>query len=61
MRISRTGPELTTHFSFSTTLSMKFIMLINVKMPRIVGILTFISILNTTAESVYAKKLKSTF
>ena len=28
-------------FSFSTQLSMKFILLINVKMPTIVGILTF--------------------
>ena len=33
---------------FYTQLSMKFIMLINVKMPTIVGILTFISMMNTT-------------
>ena len=31
-------------------LSMKFIMLINVKMPILVGILTFISMINTTSE-----------
>ena len=34
--------------SCSTELSMKFIQLINVKMPTIVGILTFISMVNTT-------------
>ena len=31
-------------------------MLINVKMPTIVGILTFISILNATSESLKARK-----
>ena len=31
---------------------MKFIVLINVKMPTIVGILTFISTINTTTESL---------
>ena len=34
-------------FSYSTQLSTKFILLINVKMPTIVGILTFISKINT--------------
>ena len=38
-------------FSCSTQLSMKFILLINVKMPTIVGILTFISRINSTSES----------
>ena len=33
-------------FSCLTQLSMKFIMLINVKMPTIVGLLTFISMIN---------------
>ena len=33
----------------------KIIMLINVKMPTIVGILTFISMLNTTSESLKAR------
>ena len=36
--------------SCSTQLSMKFILLMNVKMPTIVGILTFISMINTTSE-----------
>ena len=31
-------------------MSTKFILLINVKMPTIVGILTFISMINTTSE-----------
>ena len=35
-------------FSCSTKLSMKLIILINVKMPTMVGILTFISMLNAT-------------
>ena len=48
------GPEVIKLFSCSTQLSMKFIMLINVKMPTIVGILTFISIINTTSESLKA-------
>ena len=32
-------------------------MFITVKMPTIVGILTFISIINTTSESLKARKL----
>ena len=36
--------------SCSTQLSTKFILLITVKMPTIVGILTFISMINTTSE-----------
>ena len=43
-------------FSCSTQLSMKFIMPIIVKMPTIVGILTFISMINTTSERLKAKK-----
>ena len=35
------GPEVIKLFSCSTQLSMKFSPLINVKMPKIVGILTF--------------------
>ena len=34
---------------------MKFILLINVKMPSIVGILTFISMINTTSEGLKAR------
>ena len=39
----RFGPEVIKIFSCSTQLSMKFFLLVNVKMPTIVGILTFIS------------------
>ena len=35
------GPEVIKLFSCSTQLSMKFFLLINVKMPTIVAILTF--------------------
>ena len=37
------GPEVIKLFPCSTQLSMKLFMLINVKMPTIVGILTFMS------------------
>ena len=37
------GPEVIKLFSCLTQLSMKFFLLINVKMPTIVGILTFMS------------------
>ena len=37
------GPEVIKLFSCSTQLSMKFFLLITVKMPTIVGILTFMS------------------
>ena len=40
------GPEVIKPFSYSIQLSTKFILLINVKMPTIVGILTFISMIN---------------
>ena len=43
-------------FSCSTQLSMKFILLINVKMPTVVGILIFISMINTTSEHLKARK-----
>ena len=36
---------------------MKFIMLINVKMSKIVGILTFISRINTTYGSLKAREI----
>ena len=39
-----------------TQLSMKVIMLINAKMPTIIGILTFISMINTTYDSLKARK-----
>ena len=40
------GPEVIKLFSCSAQLRLKFILLINVKMPTIVGILTFISRIN---------------
>ena len=49
------GPEVIKLFLCSTQLSIKFIMLINVKMPTIVGILTFISMINTTSERLKAR------
>ena len=42
-------PEVIKPFSYSTQLSIKFILLINVKMTTIVGILTFISMINTAS------------
>ena len=48
--LTRTGPKVIKLFLCSTPLSRKFILLINVKMPTIVGILTFISMINTTFE-----------
>ena len=51
----RPGPEVIQLFSSSNQLSMKFILVINVKMPTIVGILTFISMMNTTSERLEAR------
>ena len=50
------GPKVIKLFPCSTQLSMKFILLINVKMPTIVGILTFISMINAASESFKARK-----
>ena len=36
-------------------------MLINVKMPTIIGILTFISMVNTTSDTVVSKQEKCYF
>ena len=49
------GPEVIKLFSYSIQLSTKFILLINVKMPTIVNILTFISMINTTFERLKAR------
>ena len=43
-------------FSCSTQLRIKFILLINVKMPTIVDILTFINRINTPSESLKGRK-----
>ena len=53
--IFRPGKEIIKFFSYSTQLGTKFILLINVKMPTIVGILTFISKINTTSERSKAR------
>ena len=47
------GPEVIKLFSNSTQLSMKFILPINVKMPAVVGVLTFINTINTAYFSCY--------
>ena len=49
------GSEVIKLFSCSTQLSMKFILPINVEMPTIVGILTFISMINITSEILKAR------
>ena len=41
----------------ATIHEMCHVMLINVKMPTIVGILTFISVINTLSESLKAIKI----
>ena len=51
------APKVIKLFSCSTQLSIKFVMFINVKMPTIIGILTFISMINKTSESLKARKV----
>ena len=43
LEMDYTGPEVIKLFSCSAQLSMKFSLLINVKMPTIIGILIFMS------------------
>ena len=50
----RPGPEVKL-FSCSIQQSMKCFLLINVEMTTIVGILTFISMVNTTSERLKAR------
>ena len=45
MPIMKPGPTVLNFFSCSTQLSTKFVLLINVKMPTIVGILTLIGMI----------------
>ena len=52
-----TCPDVIKLLPCSTQLSTKFIMLINVKMPTIVDILTFNSMINITYESLKARKV----
>ena len=49
------GSEVIELFPCSTQSSTKFILLINVKMPTIVGILTFMSTINTTFERLKSR------
>ena len=55
--LNKLDPRLFNFFSCLTQLSMKIILLINVKMPTIVGILTFMSRINTTCESFKARNI----
>ena len=57
MLIWRPGLEVIKLFSCSTQIRTKSILLISVKMPTIVDILTFISRINTTSESFQAKNV----
>ena len=50
------GPEVIKLFSCSTQLSMKFVLLINVKMPTNVGILIFMSEKNSILGLYEPKK-----
>ena len=50
------GPKVIKHFSCSAQLSMKFFLFINVKMPTIVGILTFMSRKNSVIGLSEPKK-----
>ena len=57
-RGDKTGPEVVKLFSCSTQLSLKMFLLINVKMPTVVGILTFMSGKNSILGSSESKKAK---
>ena len=53
--LKTTDPEFIKLFPCSTELITKFILLINVKMPTIIGILAFISRINTSSERLKAR------
>ena len=55
------GPRGYKPFSCSTRLSMKLVMLINVKMHTRVDILTFMSMIITRSESLKARKARNVF
>ena len=50
----QSGPEVIKKFSVLNSAEHKFYPANNVKMPTIVGILTFISMINTTSERLKA-------
>ena len=51
----KTWPRGYKNVPCSNQLSTKFIMLINVKIPTVVGILTFVSMINATYERLKAR------
>ena len=57
--VAVSGPENLQLFSCSTQFGTKVILLIKVKMPTLVGILTFISMVNTTYERLKARNFFS--
>ena len=61
MELSYSGPGVIKPCSCSTQLIMKFIVLMNVIMPTIVGILTFISMINTTSEKLTRESYFSSY
>ena len=52
--VRKKKPKVIKLFPCSTQVSKKYIMLIGVKVPTIVGILTFISMIETTSERLKA-------
>ena len=54
--MTRSGPKVIKPFSNSTQLSKKIIMLINVKLPTIVGILTLMSMMINASSGLESKK-----
>ena len=57
--LAQSGPEVIKLFPCSPQLSMKFFLLINVKMPTIVGILTFMSGKNSILGLSEPKKVSN--
>ena len=55
--ICTSGTKVIKKKSYSTQLRTKFILLINVKMPTIVGILTFVSMMNRISERLKARNI----
>ena len=55
--VIKTGLDVIKLFHAQQQLSMKFILLINVKMATSVGILTFISRINTISDSFKARNI----
>ena len=53
---TKPGPKVIKFLSYSTQLSMKFILLMNVKMLTIVSILTFISMINQGGHTILENK-----